>query len=48
MVLVSEDMPLNAGLVLERKAFQLLFDTQDQKEGMSAFLEKRKPIYQGK
>lgn len=48
VVLLSEDMPLNAGLALERKAFQLLFDTQDQKEGMSAFLEKRKPIYQGK
>jgi enoyl-CoA hydratase len=48
VVLLSEDIPLNAGLALERKAFQLLFDTQDQKEGMSAFLEKRKPIYQGK
>ena len=48
VVLLSEDMPLSAGLALERKAFQLLFDTQDQKEGMSAFLEKRKPIYQGK
>lgn len=48
VILFSEDMPLNAGLALERKAFQLLFDTQDQKEGMSAFLEKRKPFYQGK
>lgn len=48
VVLLSEDVPLNAGLALERKAFQLLFDTQDQKEGMSAFLEKRKPVYQGK
>ena len=48
VVLLSEDMPLNAGLALERKAFQLLFDTQDQKEGLSAFLEKRKPTYQGK
>ncbi|NLN58927.1 MAG: enoyl-CoA hydratase, partial [Gammaproteobacteria bacterium] len=31
-----------------RKAFQLLFNTEDQKEGMAAFLEKRKPSYQGK
>lgn len=48
VILLSEDMPLNAGLSLERKAFQLLFNTEDQKEGMTAFLEKRKPNYQGK
>jgi len=34
--------------MLERKAFQLLFDSEDQKEGMRAFLEKRKPHYIGK
>jgi len=45
---MSEDVPLNAGLSLERKSFQLLFDTQDQKEGMQAFIEKRHPQYQGK
>ena len=48
VVLLSEDVPLHAGLSLERKAFQLLFNTEDQKEGMAAFLEKRKPSYQGK
>ncbi|WOE32938.1 MULTISPECIES: enoyl-CoA hydratase [unclassified Acinetobacter] len=47
-VLLGADAPLNTGLALERKAFQLLFDTQDQKEGMNAFLEKRKPNFQGK
>lgn len=47
-VLLGEDVPLHAGLTLERKAFQLLFSTEDQKEGMAAFLEKRKPYYQGK
>lgn len=47
-VLFSEDVPLHAGLSFERKAFQLLFSTEDQKEGMAAFLEKRKPSYQGK
>jgi enoyl-CoA hydratase len=40
--------PLEAALMLERKAFQLQFATRDQKEGMKAFLEKRKPIYEGK
>lgn len=40
--------PLETALMLERKAFQLQFATQDQKEGMKAFLEKRKPVYEGK
>lgn len=48
VALMAEDVPLSAGLSLERKSFQLLFDTQDQKEGMQAFIEKRKPHYQGK
>ncbi len=40
--------PLDAALALERKALQLLFATGDQKEGMRAFLEKRKPKFEGK
>jgi enoyl-CoA hydratase/carnithine racemase len=48
VALMAEDVPLHAGLALERKSFQLLFDTEDQKEGMQAFIEKRKPNYQGK
>jgi enoyl-CoA hydratase/carnithine racemase len=47
-VLAGEDASLEAGLLLERKAFQLLFATADQKEGMRAFLEKRKPEFEGK
>jgi len=39
--------PLETALVLERKAFQLQFATRDQKEGMRAFLEKRKPKFEG-
>jgi enoyl-CoA hydratase/carnithine racemase len=35
------------GLMLERKAFQLLFASRDQKEGMHAFLEKREPQFTG-
>ena len=41
------DMPLQAALALERKAFQILFDTEDQKEGAKAFLEKREANYKG-
>jgi enoyl-CoA hydratase/carnithine racemase len=40
--------PLDTALMLERKALQLQFATRDQKEGMKAFLEKRKPHYEGK
>ncbi len=39
---------LDGGLEYERKNFYLLFSTQDQKEGMAAFVEKRKPTWQGK
>ena len=48
VVNAGQDVPLETALMLERKAFQLLFDTTDQKEGMRAFLEKRKPQYTGK
>lgn len=47
VVLTGQDAALDQALALERKAFQLLFATHDQKEGMQAFLEKRKPVYQG-
>jgi enoyl-CoA hydratase len=33
---------------MERQAFQLMFDTADQKEGMRAFIEKRTPNFQGR
>jgi len=39
---------LSDGLKDERNAFYLLFASQDQKEGMAAFLEKRPPDWQGK
>lgn len=48
VVLAGMDAPLDVALMLERKANQLLFASQDQKEGMQAFIEKRKPQYQGR
>ncbi|WPN45144.1 enoyl-CoA hydratase-related protein [Pseudomonas sp. P8_241] len=42
------DMSLDAALALENREFLLLFDTQDQEEGMRAFLEKRTPSYIGR
>ncbi len=36
------------GLRIEEMAFCMLFGTVDQKEGMNAFLEKRKPKFQGR
>ena len=44
---LGADMPLEGALALERKAFQILFDTHDQKEGAKAFLEKRPAEYKG-
>ena len=43
----ADQMPLDASLAFERQAFSLLFSTKDKKEGVSAFLEKRKPEWQG-
>jgi enoyl-CoA hydratase/carnithine racemase len=48
VVTLGQDAPLETALSLERKAFTMLFDTADQKEGMRAFLEKRKPTYRGR
>ncbi len=42
------EMPLAEGLRFERKLFYALFATADQKEGMAAFAEKRKPAFQGR
>jgi len=47
-VLKAFDSHLQEGLYFERKNFYMLFATEDQKEGMAAFVEKRKPDFKGK
>jgi enoyl-CoA hydratase len=42
------ETPLSKGLAHERRAFNFLFATEDQKEGMAAFIGKRSPEWKGK
>ena len=41
------ELPLDAALTLERGGIARLFQTRDAREGMDAFAEKRKPVWQG-
>ena len=42
------ESPLAEGMLFERRLFHALFATEDQKEGMAAFVEKRKPKFRHK
>lgn len=44
----GESASLEAGLLMERRAFQLTFAAEDRREGMTAFLEKRRPDFKGR
>lgn len=41
----AENIGLREGVKFERKTFYSTFATEDRKEGMSAFVEKRKPVW---
>ncbi|MHC0055777.1 enoyl-CoA hydratase [Actibacterium sp. D379-3] len=41
----TQEMPLTEGVRYERRLFHALFATDDQKEGMTAFVEKRAPVF---
>ena len=47
-ILKSFDTTIESGLEFERKNFYLLFASDDQKEGMKSFVEKRKAAWKGK
>ncbi len=47
-VLKAHELSLSDGLEYERKLFYMLFATEDQKEGMKAFLEKRRAKFKGR
>lgn len=47
-ILKGQDASLDTAMALERAMFQALFATADQKEGMHAFIEKRRPDFKGR
>ena len=47
-MIAAQGMSLAQGLHFERERFEALFGTEDQREGMIAFLEKRTPRWTGR
>jgi enoyl-CoA hydratase/carnithine racemase len=47
-VLAADETPLSAGLDHERRLYELAMATEDRVEGMTAFVEKRKPEFRGR
>jgi enoyl-CoA hydratase len=48
LVNAAFETTLTQGVVFERRLFHSLFAFADQKEGMAAFVEKRKPVFTGR
>ena len=48
LVTLKDDTPLETGLEFESNAFGMAFSTDDMREGTRAFLERRKPAFQGR
>ncbi|MED0703136.1 enoyl-CoA hydratase/isomerase family protein, partial [Aeribacillus composti] len=46
-IMNGKEMPLNVAIRYEGELQNLLFRSEDAKEGLSAFLEKRKPNWKG-
>jgi enoyl-CoA hydratase/carnithine racemase len=47
-VLSADETPLSAGLENERRLYELAMATEDRVEGMTAFIEKRRPEFRGR
>ena len=47
-VRMADSAPLDQALAFERRAFQFLFATDDKREGIAAFMAKRKPVFDGR
>ena len=47
LIVMGYELPMDQALRLEAESFGMCFASPDQKEGMSAFLEKRKPEFKG-
>jgi enoyl-CoA hydratase/carnithine racemase len=47
-VLAAEETALSPGLETERRLYELAMATEDRVEGMRAFLDKRKPRFEGR
>ena len=42
------NIDLPSALAYEARCFEILYSTEDQKEGMKAFIEKRQPVFKGR